>query len=126
MRTPSRTASTRGDTPRTWTLASVPVWRRGKAAITTTSALTSALGRSLTTPGASSTGRVCSRGRMLSSSEFEPARRTMALAGEPEETRVALKPLARASVATNTPTVPAIPSTATTAEVQRSRTPRRL
>ena len=63
---------------------------------------------------------------MLSISEFEPARRTIALPGEPEEVRVARKPLARASMATKTPTVPAIPSTATTAEVQRSRTLRRL
>jgi hypothetical protein len=50
----------------------------------------------------------------------------MAFSGRPDETSVALKPRARASIATKTPTVPAIPSTATTDEVQRSFALRRL
>jgi hypothetical protein len=44
------------------------------------------------------------------------------LSGEPEVTTAARKPLASASIATNTPTDPATPSTATTAERQRDRT----
>jgi hypothetical protein len=50
----------------------------------------------------------------------------MALSSDPEETSVALKPLASDSMATKTPTVPAIPRTATIAEVQRAFTLRRL
>src|ERR1700730_15888774 len=43
-----------------------------------------------------------------------------ALPGDPEATSVALKPFANESMATNTPTVPAMPSTATIVEVQRA------
>ena len=57
---------------------------------------------------------------MLVISVSAPPRCTMTFAGCPEEVRVAWKPRARASMATNTPTEPAIPSTATTDEVQRS------
>ena len=46
--------------------------------------------------------------------------------GSPEETMVAWKPRARASMATNTPTVPAIPTTATSEDIQRSRALRTL
>ncbi len=63
---------------------------------------------------------------MLTISLPTPARRTMALEGEPEATSVALKPRAMDSIATKTPTAPAMPSTATMAEVQRSRTLRTL
>src|SRR5689334_8210015 len=63
---------------------------------------------------------------LLSISDVDPARLTMALSADPEETSVALNPFARESIATNTPTVPAIPSTATMADVQRWRTLRRL
>ena len=59
-------------------------------------------------------------------SDVAPARITMALSYEPEETSVALKPRASESMATNTPTVPAMPSTATMAEVQRAFTLRKL
>ena len=54
------------------------------------------------------------------------ARMIMALSSEPEETRVARNPRASESMATNTPTVPAMPSTATMAEVQRALTLRKL
>jgi len=50
----------------------------------------------------------------------EPARITRALPGEPEATNVALKPLARDSMATKTPTVPAMPIMATMVDVQRA------
>jgi hypothetical protein len=50
----------------------------------------------------------------------------MALSAEPDETSVALNPRASESIATKTPTVPAIPSTATIAEVQRAFTLRTL
>ncbi len=69
---------------------------------------------------------IWSREMLLSISEVEPARRTIALSLEPEDTSVALKPKASDSMAMNTPTVPAMPSTATTAEVQRSFTLRKL
>jgi len=45
---------------------------------------------------------------------------------DPEATSVASKPRASESMATNTPTVPAMPSTATTVEVQRARRLRTL
>src|SRR4029077_6552589 len=63
---------------------------------------------------------------LLSISEVEPARRTMALSFDPDDTSVALKPKARDSMAMKTPTVPAIPSTATTADDQRCLTLRKL
>ena len=59
-------------------------------------------------------------------SEEEPARMTRALSGEPEATRVALKPRASESMATKTPTVPAMPRMATIVEVQRARMLRKL
>ena len=51
-------------------------------------------------------------------SEVAPARMTMALSYEPEETSVARNPWASESMAINTPTVPAMPSTATMAGVR--------
>jgi hypothetical protein len=59
-------------------------------------------------------------------SEVAPARIMMALSSDPEETSVALNPRASDSMATNTPTVPAIPTTATIAELQRAFTLRKL
>ena len=78
------------------------------------------------TPAASSIVRSSSRVIALTISESAPARRTIALPGEPEATSVARKPWAMASMATKTPTVPAMPRTATMAEVQRWRTLRTL
>ena len=63
--------------------------------------------------------RTWSRTTLLSISEVAPARRTIALRGEPDAIKVASKPRASDSMATNTPTVPAMPSTATTVEAQR-------
>src|SRR5438067_13005380 len=57
----------------------------------------------------------------LAISPEEPPRSTIAFRGEPDDSRVNLKPRASESMATNTPTVPAMPSTATTVEVQRAR-----
>ena len=62
----------------------------------------------------------------LSISEVAPARRTIALRSEPDDTSAAWNPRARASMATNTPTLPAMPSTATTVDAQRTRTLSRL
>jgi hypothetical protein len=59
-------------------------------------------------------------------SEVAPARMMMALSSEPEETSVALNPRARDNIATKTPTVPAMPTTATIAELHRAFTLRRL
>src|SRR5579859_584716 len=59
-------------------------------------------------------------------SEVAPARTTSALSGEPDETIVVRNPLASDSMATNTPTVPAIPSTATIEDVHRALTLRML
>ncbi len=67
-----------------------------------------------------------SRSTQLIISAVAPARMTMALSSEPEDTSVALKPRASESMATKTPTVPAIPATATIAEVQRALTLRKL
>jgi hypothetical protein len=55
-----------------------------------------------------------------------PERCTIAFCGRPEEVTVAWNPRARASIATKTPTVPAMPRTATTEELQRSLALRRL
>ena len=59
-------------------------------------------------------------------SEVAPARTIRALSLEPEETSVARNPRANDSMATKTPTVPAIPRTATMAEVHRAFTLRKL
>src|SRR5216683_708822 len=55
-----------------------------------------------------------------------PARVMSALSAEPDETSVALNPRASDSMATKTPTVPAIPTTATIVDVQRAFTLRTL
>ena len=101
-------------------MASPSLWRIASAAITTTSGLTSGPAGPLATCGASSTIRTSSADSTLVISLSAPARWTMAFSGSPEEVSVAWKPRASASMATKTPTVPAIPSTATTEEVQRS------
>ena len=98
----------------------------GNEAITTTSGDTSGPAPPRSTPGASSMTRTCSSMTLLSISEVAPARRTIALRGEPEATSVASNPRASESIATNTPTVPAMPSTATTVEVHRARRLRTL
>jgi len=59
-------------------------------------------------------------------SDVAPARVMSALSAEPEETSVALNPRASDNMATKTPTVPAIPTTATIVEVQRALTLRTL
>src|SRR5271157_5461993 len=59
-------------------------------------------------------------------SEVAPARTISALSSEPDATSVARNPRASDSIATNTPTVPAIPSTATMVEVHRAFTLRML
>src|SRR5206468_4690521 len=59
-------------------------------------------------------------GNPLVISDVAPARVMSALSAEPEETSVALNPRASDNMATKTPTVPAIPTTATIVEVQRA------
>ena len=100
----------------------MPVVFSGNEATTTTSGLTRGPAGDRATPGATSRIFRCSTLTLLSISEVAPARRTIAFSGDPEETSVAWKPRAMASMATNTATVPAMPSTATTVEGQRSRT----
>ena len=107
-------------------MASVPVFFRGSAATTTTSGLASGPSAARCTSAASSSGRSWSRVTALSSSDVAPARRTNALSGSPEVMSAAWKPLARASMATNTPTVPAMPRMATMVVRQRARTLSRL
>jgi hypothetical protein len=50
----------------------------------------------------------------------------MTLSGEPDAMRVAWNPFAMASMARNTPTVPAMPNTETTAFAHRAPTERTL
>ena len=126
IRTLRRTSSTRPVTPRIWTLASVPVSFSGSAAITTTSALASGPAAVRATSGASSTRRKSSRLSTLVISESDPPRCTIAFSGSPDDTIAASNPCASASIATNTATVPAIPTTATTDDGQRSRALRTL
>jgi hypothetical protein len=59
-------------------------------------------------------------------SDVAPARVISALSADPEETRVALNPRASDNIAMKTPTVPAIPATATIVDVQRALTLRTL
>ena len=68
----------------------------------------------------------CSMVIELSISEVDPARRIMAFCSDPDSRSAAWKPRARASMATNTPTLPAMPSTATMVEAHRERTLSRL
>ena len=101
----SCTASASSETPRSCTFASVPVFCRGSAAITTTSGLTSGPSAPrMRLPRASSMACSCSRVTALSISEVAPARRTIALCSDPERDERGLEPAARASMATNTPT----------------------
>jgi hypothetical protein len=69
---------------------------------------------------------ICSSVTDPTISVFDPARIISALEGDPDETSVALNPRAIAIIATKTPTVPAIPITATMDEVHRTRTLRKL
>jgi hypothetical protein len=107
-------------------LASVPDFLKGSVVTATTSALTSGPSAPRATSAASSITRSCSRVTTLSISDVAPARRTMAFLGEPEVTSASSKPLERASMATNTPTVPAMPRIATIVLRQRARTLSRL
>src|SRR5271157_1489230 len=59
-------------------------------------------------------------------SEVAPARTISALSSEPDATSVARNPRASDSIATNPPTVPAIPSTATMVDVHLAFTLRML
>ena len=95
--------------------------------MTTTSPLTSGWpSSSRATPGASWITRKSSSLTMLSISDVAPPRLTMALRGEPESTSVSWNPLAMESIATKTPTTPAIPRTATRLDAHRSLTLRML
>ena len=124
--TRSWTSRARGVTPRTWTRASVPLFFRGSAATTTTSGLTIAPPAARSTSPASSMTSSCSMVIALSISEVAPARRIIAFSSDPASTSAAWKPRARASMATNTPTLPAMPSTATMVDAHRERTLSRL
>lgn len=70
--------------------------------------------------------RVCAIETALSISAVAPARLTIALSSRPEAIRVARKPFASDRVATNTATVPAMPRTATSEPLHRSRRLSRL
>ena len=88
--------------------------------------MTSASGPRRATCGRSSTARTASSSIALVISESAPACCTMAFCGWPDDTSVAWKPRASASIAMNTLTVPAIPMIATSDDVHRSLTLRRL
>ena len=126
IRTLSRTSRTCGETPRICTFASASPPLSGSAAITTTSGLTSGPASPRAICGASSTSRTSSTIITLVISVSAPARCTIAFWGSPDDAIVAWKPRARASIATKTPTVPAMPSTATTDDGQRAEALRRL
>src|ERR1700730_11135067 len=114
------------ETPRICTFASVPVEINGIGATNTTSGVTSGPSEDRAIPGASCSILTASMPTPPVISDVAPARITMALSTEPEDTSVALNPRASESIATNTPTGPAIPRTATIAEVQRAFTLRKL
>jgi hypothetical protein len=122
----SRTARTRGDTPRICTFASLSVPRSGSAAITTTSGLTTDSDPRFATCGASSITRTSAIVSELVISVSAPARCTITFCGSPDEATVARNPRASASIATNTATVPAMPTTATSDDAHRARALRRL
>src|SRR5712692_8440747 len=121
-----RIARTLGETPRSSTLASVPVEISGIGAIRTASEVSNGPSGPRAMPGASWMTFTESIGTPLVISDVAPARVISALSAEPEETRVALNPRASDNQAIKTPTVPAIPATATIVEVQRALTLRTL
>src|SRR5574337_836350 len=115
-----RTAHASAPTPRSETLASWPLLFFGSDAITTSSG--DAIGwpcASRATPGCCWT----SSALLWSSTEFDslsdPARVTSTVSSLPVPCRVAWKPSAIASSATNTPTTPAMPITITDDAPQR-------
>ena len=117
--TSSRTSKASSSTPRSGTLASVPVERFGRLITTNNSADTSGPDFPCTTPGASPTIRDSSRLMPLIISESAPLRRMTALRGEPATTIALRNPLAMESTPTKTATTPAIPNTAANDEPLR-------
>src|SRR5690348_10352817 len=112
MRTPLRSSSPCGDTPRTDTFASelLPMRRRS---ITTMSSLERS-GRpsaASATSGCSSNRPAVSRSIWLTSSELAERRKTITLSGAPVSTRVACSPRASISTPANTNTTSATPPT---------------
>ena len=101
-------------TPRSVTLASVPVSALGTFTTVTSSFDSSALpSASLASPGALLMVSMSARVRLLLSSASEPPRRMMARSARPLSASVCLKPAPIASTDTNTATTPAMPMTMT-------------
>jgi hypothetical protein len=91
-------------------------------AMTTVSRLTRGPSAERAISGASSRAVTWFKLTTESSSLVAPMRRTSTLSSEPELTRAEWNPTARAAMARNTPTEPAMPSTATIVVFQRCRT----
>src|SRR6201991_3604459 len=117
----SRSFQTSSLTPRIGTLESLfgsPL--RGRLATTTSSPEAMGLPcASFFTPGACMTTLALSRSRMELSSACEPPRSTMAVWSLPVARKVSAKPSLIASMATSTPTTPAMPTTTTEDEPSR-------
>src|SRR6266852_3611768 len=113
-------------TPESVLMAPIPVERNGIGAIRTDSGVNNGPSGPRAMPGASWMIFTESIETPLVISDVAPARVMSALSAEPDETSVALNPRASDSMATKTPTVPAIPTTATIVDVQRAFTLRTL
>jgi hypothetical protein len=111
-----RTSKLEALTPRSGTLASVPVDRLGKLMMTKSSDDASGPVVLRASPGASAIRRVSSRVRPLFISLSAPLRSTMATSFDPLEVSARLKPSAIASTPTSTSTTPAMPTAAVNAE----------
>ena len=112
-RTSSRTPKAAGSTPRSGTLATVPVVRFSRSTTTKSSAEATGPPSLRRTPAASLMMRVSARARALLSSLSLPPRMTIAVSEEPAPASADWKPSAIESTATKTSTTPATPTIAT-------------
>ena len=121
-----RTSKAAGSTPRSGTLASVPVVRLGTSTTTNSSAEATGPAGVRSTPGASFTMRVASISRPLDISVSLPVRSTSATSGDVPRSITRRNPSAMERTATKTATTHAKPTTATLDGPSRSRRLRRF
>ena len=117
--TSGRTAKACSFTPRSGTLASVPVERFGRSTTTNSSGEASALPPARAAPGACATTSASDLSITLVISLSAPERITMAVSGEPVEVITRRNPSPIDNTPTSTATTPAMPNIAATADPRR-------
>ncbi len=120
IRKSSRTRGAARSTPRSGTLASVPVERLGRLRMTKSSGDASGPSAARARPGASAITCVSSPDRPLIISESAPLRSTMALSALAERAIIRRTPAAIDSTVTRTATTPAMPTTVDSEDPSRS------